>query len=298
MGVARVWAEAGDFPVMGKAPLEDNSRGVHLLGRQCLKGSHARDAALDADLTKEMKARVLEILGLGDTVLFEQFVPGREIRFGVVELRNAHGLDAYRHTYAGDKKEAPITSAHASKAQVHGIPIMLEYMMMDASMPIRTAADKLNTDARGQMAQKKCVRRLVSCDPRVYASPDPTTGKIAPRMDANGVDQAVYPDSAKLQGEIETIVRAAHRALGCRGYSLFDIRVDATSGRPFIIECCAFWSFSTISVLSLMLESSGIDYKRVILDLWREQALTPAAAERRTCKQIKMPKPAALATSL
>merc|ERR1719486_497570 len=144
---------------------------------------------------------------------------------------------------------------------------MLEYVLGDASMPVRTAADKLTTDARGQMAQTKrslVTKRLVSCDPRVHAAVDPATGKIAPQMSANG---------------------AAQRALGCRGYSLFDIRVDAVSGRPFIIECCAFWSFSPISVLSHMLEASGIDYKHAILDLWREHSLTPVAAKRRTRPQ-------------
>merc|ERR1712032_357261 len=168
--------------------------------------------------------------------------------------------------------------------------------MGDASMPIRTTADKLATDASGQVTTqvKRCrhTKRFVSCDPRVHAALDPKTGKTARRMDANGADKTVYPTSPKLQREIETIVRAAHKALGCRGYSLFDIRVDAVSGRPFIIECCAFWSFCSVSVLSYILEASGIDHKRVILDLWREQALTPAAAKERTCPQSTSSKPA------
>jgi len=154
---------------------------------------------------------------------------------------------------------------------------------MNPSMPIRTSLDKLTTDKQtGQMVQTKCTRRLVSSDPRVYAKPDPKTGKIAAQLDANNVDQTVYPVSKKLQRDIETMVRAAHKALGCRGYSLFDIRVDAVSGRPYIIECCAFWSMSSISILTCLLVNSGIDYKRVILDLWRETALTASAAKERT----------------
>merc|ERR1712032_1074025 len=175
--------------------------------------------------------------------------------------------------------------------------------MGDASMPIRTTADKLATDASGQVTTqvKRCrhTKRFVSCDPRVHAALDPKTGKTARRMDANGADKTVYPTSPKLQREIETIVRAAHKALGCRGYSLFDIRVDAVSGRPFIIECCAFWSFSPISVLSHMLEASGIDYKHVILDLWREQSLTLVAAKERARPQptsTKLALPAEFAT--
>merc|ERR1712151_97689 len=181
--------------------------------------------------------------------------------------------------------------------RVHGVPIMLEYVMADASMPIRTATDKLTKDTRGQLAQTKCRRRLVSCDARVYAAPDPTTGKIAPKMDTNGVDQTVYTVSTELQREVEAMVRAAHEALGCRGYSIFDIRVDRVSGRPFIIECCAFWSFSPISILSGMLQSAGIDYKRVILDLWREHALSPAAAEGRKCSSIHVSPPLSAAVA-
>jgi len=291
--MARVRAEAGGFPVMLKAPLEDNSRGVRLLGRQCLPGQSALEpsAALDANLAKELKAKVLEILSYGDTVLFEQFVPGREFRFGMVELQHPRGLDAYRHSAAAQTTVDVGTNA----AQVHGIPTMLEYLMVNPSMPIRTATDKLTTDTRGQLAQTKCSRRLVSCDPRVHAKANPQTGEIESNVDSNGVDQTVYPVSDKLQHRIEAMVRAAHKALGCRSYSIFDIRVDALSGQPFIIECCAFWSFSPISILSLMLESSGIDYNRVILDLWREHALSTTAAQARMCLPSKAPQPSSVA---
>merc|ERR1712151_601074 len=149
------------------------------------------------------------------------------------------------------------------------------------------------------MALTKSRKRLVSCDARLHATPDPKTGKIAPKIDANNVDQTVYPVSAELQREVEDMVRAAHKALGCRGYSLFDIRVDRDSGRPFILECCAFWSFSPISVLSGMLQSAGIDYQRVALDLWRQHALSPTAAEARKCPSIdlsQMLSPAVAAT--
>lgn len=299
--VARVRAEAGGFPTMIKSPLEDNSLGVRLLGRQCLQGA-TESSTLDAELATEVKDSVLEMLGLGDEVLFEQFVSGREFRFGAVELSNTNGLDAYRKGSAGKKEIADI-GARATKGKLHGIPLMLEYVMMDKTMPIRTATDKLTTDERGQMTQNKCMRRLVSCDPRVHAAPDPSSGKIAARMDADNVDHTVYPAAASLQREIEAMALAAHRALGCRGYSLFDIRVDALTGRPFIIECCAFWSFSTISVLSGMLECAGIDYKRVILDLWREQALTPSAARARMSTQATAcppspPSPVAATTSV
>ena len=283
--MARVRADAGGFPVMLKSPLEDNSRGVRLLGRQCLPGqptiqsSASAKAKLNAELAQELKAKVLEMLSIGDTLLFEQFVPGREFRSGVVELRNPHGLDAYRHSSV--KTKVADIGASDNATQVHGIPTMVEYVI-NPKMPIRTAIDKITTDNRGQLVLTKGSRHFVSCDPRVHATPDPKTGKIAPQLDVNNVDQTVYPVSEKLQREIEAMVCAAHKALGCRDYSLFDIRVDAVSGRPYILECCAFWSMCPISVLTSLLANSGIDYKRVILDLWRERALTADAAKNRT----------------
>ena len=248
---------------------------------------------MNAELAKEMKATILELLGMGDRVLFEQFIPGREMRFGVVELRNPRGLDAYRCDVAQEKISDIGPSGTAAKA--HGIPTMLEYLM-NPSMPIRTPSDKITTDKRGQMTQSKPARRLISSDPRVHANPDPKTGKIAAQVDSKNVDQTVYPVSKKLQQQIEAMVRVAHNALGCRGYSLFDVRVDAVSGRPYIIECCAFWSMSPISAITCLLVSSGIDYERVILDLWRETALTVSAAKERTTllktKSLPPPLPA------
>lgn len=288
--MARVRAEVGGFPVMMKSPLEDNSRGVRIIGRRCLPDS---PTAVNVELAKEIKSTILELLGMGDILLFEQFIPGREMRFGVIELRHPKGLDAYRH-------DAPLgkmsdIGPSATSAKLHGVPTMLEYLL-NPSMPIRTQQDKLTTDKHGQMTQTKSTRRLISSDPRVHASPDPKTGKIPAKLDVKNVDQTVYPVSKKLQQQIEAMVRSAHKALGCSGYSLFDIRVDAVSGRPYIIECCAFWSMSSISILTCLLTNSGVDYNRVILDLWRETALTASAAKERTAifktKSVFPPLPA------
>merc|ERR1712087_694799 len=55
---------------------------------------------------------------------------------------------------------------------------------------------------------------------------------------------------------IDEMVKVAHRALKCRHYSLFDIRVDADE-QPFIIEACLFCSFSPLSVIPSMAAHAG-----------------------------------------
>merc|ERR1711907_468134 len=61
-------------------------------------------------------------------------------------------------------------------------------------------------------------------------------------------------------------------------YSLFDFRVHAETQQPYIIECCAFWSFSPISAISLMLQASNLNYERMIKDIWRMNAKESFAA--------------------
>merc|ERR1712216_1107795 len=46
----------------------------------------------------------------------------------------------------------------------------------------------------------------------------------------------------------------------------------AETGEPYIIECCAFWSFSPISAISLMLKASDLNYEKIIADIWRMNA--------------------------
>jgi len=75
-----------------------------------------------------------------------------------------------------------------------------------------------------------------------------------------------------LKQKMQQITLNAHRALQCRAYSLFDFRVHAETGEPYIIECCAFWSFSPISAISLMLKASNLNYEKIIVDIWRMNA--------------------------
>lgn len=271
----RVREEAGGFPVMLKSPLEDNSRGLHLVGKAYEKArrqmgtvaSGKQLQALEQALTAELREKLADVFKYGDAALFEEFIPGREFRCGVIQTHNAD-LSAF-HIGAPAAVRA---ASNAAAPRLSPIPVLLEYVMTNPDMPIRTAADKLSKGAQGQMVMTKCTRRYVSCHPEVCA-----------RSGKDGAD-AVHPIAVGLQREVEAIVRQAHEALGCGPYSLFDIRVDdrdRAHPRPYIIECCAFWSFTPMSALSLMLRAGGLDWERVVWDQWRGQALDVPAARAR-----------------
>merc|ERR1711985_204473 len=175
-----------------------------------------------------------------------EFIPGREFRCGAIDL--PHSLQTYQNCgddSAEQKSNAGGGYSNASLPQPGGlqaIPAMIEYVMVNKDMPIRTAADKLTTDDKGAMCQVKCERRMPA-----------------------EVDD-------ELQQKMQQITLNAHRALQCRAYSLFDFRVHAETGEPYIIECCAFWSFSPISAISLMLKASDLNYEKIIVDIWRMNA--------------------------
>merc|ERR1712164_109868 len=81
-----------------------------------------------------------------------------------------------------------------------------------------------------------------------------------------------------LKKKMQEITMQAHRALQCDAYSLFDFRVHADTNQPYIIECCAFWSFSPISAISLMLKASNLNYEKMIVDIWHMNAKENATA--------------------
>ncbi len=188
-------------------------------------------------------------------------MPGREFRCGVIERRGGVALDEYR-------PGAPTAFPRPEDSRLDPIPVMLEYVMTDPNMPIRTTADKLTKKENGQMYMTKCVRRYVSRRSEEHAG--------------NAPEFEVHPIDAALQREMEGMATRAHEALGCGAYSLFDFRVDFRDPgkpRPYIIECCAFWSFTRVSAITLLLRASGLDWERIVWDLWRARALTAEAAK-------------------
>jgi len=172
-------------PFVVKPILEDNSRGVSLV----------KEAT--AEKLNDALAYAFSYTS-ADSILIEEFIPGREIRCGAIET-----LDGLKT-----------------------VPAMVEYVM-NKEMPIRTVTDKIQSGSDGSgMKQTKC-ERVIPAD----------------------LDLAT-------QERIRGYVARAHRALRSTDYSLFDFRVHAETGEAYIIEACMFWSFSSISAISLLVNAS------------------------------------------
>merc|ERR1711918_218928 len=93
--------------------------------------------------------------------------------------------------------------------------------------PIRTAQQKLTTNDRGV----------------------PTTFAPVNRKCPADIDEVL---AAKLQDMVER----SHKALGCRDYSLYDVRIDP-EGEPYFLEACLYCSFAPKSVIIAMSVGKG-----------------------------------------
>ncbi len=195
------------LPCVVKPDREDNSRGLSIV----------RDRA-------EAPAAIAAAAEFGD-VIAERFVPGREVRVGVIERAGA----------------------------LH-VPALIEYPV-DADTPVRAVGDKLDlSDAGTPLAKTDRAAAQPTCP-----------AEIAPGLAA----------------EIAAAARSAHRALGARHYSLFDIRIEAGTDRPVILEAGLFWSFSRLSAITEMLVADGENVPHIIGTLWRDAA---AKGDRRATR--------------
>jgi D-alanine-D-alanine ligase len=103
-----------------------------------------------------------------------------------------------------------------------------EYAVDATSKPIRDAADKLARTDDGEL-------RLVAKDTEhawLVELGDPVTARV------------------------HAAARAAHRALGCRDYSLFDFRIDP-DGEPWFLEAGLYCSYAEQSVVAVMAGAAG-----------------------------------------
>ena len=100
--------------------------------------------------------------------------------------------------------------------------------LLNESRPIRTLEDKLQTDNDGiPTTPTKCTRELPAVS---------------------------LPD--KVISSIERYALKAHAAIGCRDYSIFDIRVSP-DGIPFFIEASLYCCYASTSIIVLMSEAAG-----------------------------------------
>jgi len=103
----------------------------------------------------------------------------------------------------------------------------VEYFL-SAEKPVRTSNDKTLTDEHGR--------------PLKFAKPS--------RQIPADIDDA-------LRTKLIDACTCAHKALGCRDYSLYDFRVDP-EGNIFFLEASLFCCFAPNSVISLMGDASGV----------------------------------------
>ncbi|CAB4961770.1 unannotated protein [freshwater metagenome] len=105
-----------------------------------------------------------------------------------------------------------------------GLPLE-EYRVDD----VRTVEDKIVRHADGEL-------RLMAKDAERAWIVDPGDPVTAP---------------------VHDLARRAYRALGCRHYGLFDVRIDP-DGRPWFLEASLYCSFARQSVLCVMADAAGI----------------------------------------
>merc|ERR1712187_850442 len=108
----------------------------------------------------------------------------------------------------------------------------IEYFLTE-DHPIRASNDKLVTDSRGV----------------------PTTVTTGGRQCPADID-------AVLKSKLEDLCVRSHRALGCRDYSLYDVRVDP-NGEPFFLEACLYCSFAPKSVIIAMSVANDVHHQTV-----------------------------------
>merc|ERR1740127_404914 len=78
-----------------------------------------------------------------------------------------------------------------------------------------------------------------------------------------------------VDARLDDLAKRAHNALGCKYYSLYDVRINE-DGFPFMLESCLFCSFSPYSVIvSLAAKASESDlqpHPRIFESLLRRAA--------------------------
>lgn len=125
------------------------------------------------------------------------------------------------------------------------VPAMIEYLVSEDN-PIRTVHDKLALNPNG-MPEKQPTK--------------PTATPVCPAQ--------VSPE---LFQRLADAAKTAHQALGCRDYSLYDFRVHAETGEPYLLEAGLFWTFGKISMISRMVMADGHDLNAMVMALWQRAA--------------------------
>ncbi len=68
----------------------------------------------------------------------------------------------------------------------------------------------------------------------------------------------IVPADDPVTEKVWAMARRCHEALGCRHYSLIDVRIDP-DGEPWFLEASLYCSYSPSSVVAVMASAAGID---------------------------------------
>merc|ERR1711953_633103 len=110
----------------------------------------------------------------------------------------------------------------------------IEYILDD----IRTSSHKLAT-SNGQL---------------LTSDANPAEAIVAAKKDGDRICPAQL--EPEVHARLDDLAMRAHKALGCKYYSLYDVRIDE-NGFPFMLEAALFCSFSPYSVIVSLASKSG-----------------------------------------
>jgi D-alanine-D-alanine ligase len=147
----------------------------------------------------------------------------------------------------------------------------LEYIVDD----IREQKHKLGTDSNG---------RLLTGDKNVSGALEKA------KQEGERICPAQF--EPEVHARLDDLAKKAHVALGCKYYSLYDVRIDR-NGFPYMLEACLFCSFSPYSVVvtlaSKMSDSELQPHPKVFESLLRRAAAeTQARRAVRTSGDVKV----------
>lgn len=131
-----------------------------------------------------------------------------------------------------------------------------EYILSEEE-PIRCVQNKLNLNSNGKPTSPVKVERRIPAE----------------------LDE-------KLKSRLYNAAVKAHSSLGCRDYSIYDVRVNP-EGEPFVLESCLYCSFASTSILVLMAEAKGTSIHR-LFELSVEQAISRRVLKTNTAQRSGM----------
>ncbi|MGB3591462.1 MAG: hypothetical protein WBA16_07215 [Nonlabens sp.] len=119
----------------------------------------------------------------------------------------------------------------------------IEYNVSETN-PIRLATDKLEFDKDGNLKGQSAKEKIPATCPASIAEP--------------------------LHQKLSKMMEVMFTALNCRDFAMFDFRIDKKTHEPFLLEAGLFWSFSSKSMMSNMLDAAGMNLEEVTSNIWHQ----------------------------